>query len=156
MSRGKERRLAALAVGASAFLCPAAASAFVNVSVGGHEGAIVLFFGDGFGTSSLGFGAGDTCICFCLIGLQPSPDILTHVDVSNIDRNDRKGRLGIQPTLQDCLGDQIGVFQDLVMRVRRTNGGNDALADAGNHRFLGRTSDELFQVGSHRDSSADL
>ena len=88
--------------------------------------------------------------------MQPGADIGTHVDVGDVDRDNLKGSVGVEPTGQHCLGDHVGVFQNVGMLFGRADRRDDPLPHPRDDRFLGGPADELVEVGAHRDAGPHL
>ena len=91
-----------------------------------------------------------------LIGLQAGADVVAHVDVGNVDRDDFERRLRIEPAGQHSLGNPVGIGEHVGMPFRRADRADDPLADAGDDRLLGRPADQLAQVRPHRDPGLHL
>ena len=60
----------------------------------------LLLSGDSFSATLLRFSSGNTRVCFSLVGLQSRTDVLTNVDVGDVDRDDLESRLRIEATSQ--------------------------------------------------------
>jgi hypothetical protein len=72
-------------------------------------------------------------------------DVLAHVDVGDVDREDLEGRAGVEPAGHHGLGDVVGVLEHMLVRLGRADGGDDALAHAGDDGLLGRAADEALR-----------
>ena len=64
---------------------------------------LFLFLGDGFGTTAFGFGTSDARVGFGLVGLQAGTDVLSNIDVGDINRDDLKCGVRIQPRAKTAL-----------------------------------------------------
>ena len=49
---------------------------------------------------------------------KPGADVLAHVDVGDVDRDDLEGGLRVEPPGEHGLGDPVGVLQHLEVRCR--------------------------------------
>ena len=93
---------------------------------------------------------------FGLVGLQARADVLADHHVGDVNGQDLKRRPGVQALREHRLGDRVGLFHHFQMRRGRADGGDDALADARQHRLLARAADELLDVGPHRHARERL
>ena len=59
-------------------------------------GDVLLLLGRGHRATAFGPGSGDTCVRLRLIRLQPRANVLAHINIGNIDRDNRKGGVGVQ------------------------------------------------------------
>ena len=82
----------------------------------------------------------------CSLAPMFSPD----VDVGDVDRDDLERRLRVERVVQHRLRDHARVGQHVLVVVGRADGLDDALADAGDDRLLGRPADEPFELRPHR------
>ena len=105
--------------------------------------------GNGKGTPYFGLGSGHAGIGFRLIGLQTSADVFPHIDISDVNRHNLKGSVGVQAALQHRFADPVGVFQHAQMVFRRSDGRDDAFTHPGNNGFLRCPADQLLQIGAY-------
>ena len=64
-----------------------------------------LFAGHGHCTAFLSFGLGDILVGICLVYLQSRTDVLTYIDISDINGQDFESRTGIQTFTKHKFGD---------------------------------------------------
>ena len=62
----------------------------------------LLLKGNRFSTPLFRLSPSDTRVCFGLIRLQASSDILADVDVRDVNRHNFKGCVSVQASIQDC------------------------------------------------------
>ena len=86
-----------------------------------------------------------------LVGLQPGADIVSHVDVGNVDRHDLERGARVEALRKDGLRDAVGIFEDFLVIDGRTDGADHALADPGDDRRLAGAADVPFEVAAHGD-----
>ena len=111
-----------------------------------------LFGGDSHGTAFLGLGLRDVFVGVGLVDLQGGPDVLTYVDVGNVDGQDFKSRTGIQTLFEYQFGDGVRIFQNLLVVFGRSDGRNDTFAYTGQDGVLACTSHQLVDVGAYGDT----
>ncbi len=116
----------------------------------------LLLLGDGEGAAFLGLGPGDARVGLGLERLEVGTDVVAHVDVGDVDREDLVGRPGVEALLEHSLGDRVGLLEDLLVGVGRADGIDDALADARDDRLVGRTADQAVEVGPDGHLRLDL
>ena len=127
---------------------------FGTVKLGG--GFVFLLGGDGEGAAFFGFGLEEAFVGFGLVGLELGADVFADGDFGDIDRENGKRGAGVEPFAEDGFGDGVGVFEDFFIAGGGADGGDDALADAGDDGFFGGAADELLDVGADGDFGADL
>ncbi len=116
----------------------------------------LLLHRDGEGPALLGLGAGDPGIGLGLQRLEVGADVVAHVDVGDVDREDLVGRAGVESLLQHALGDRVGLFEDLVVRVGRADRVDDPLADPRDDRLVGGAADQAVDVRPDGDLGLHL
>ena len=79
-------------------------------------------------------------------------DVLAHVHVGDVDGEDFERGVAVERLVQNGLGNAVGVFQHVLVAVGRTDGGDDAFADARDDGFLGGAADEAIEIGAHGDA----
>ena len=89
-------------------------------------------------------------------GLEVGPDVVPHIDVGDVDRQDLVSGAGIKSLLEHALGDRIGLFQYLQVRLGRADRIDDSFTHPGDDRFVGRPADQPVEVGPHRHFRLDL
>ena len=81
--------------------------------------------------------------------MEHRTDIITHVDIRDVDGHDLVSGVGVESALQDGLGNTVRILQHNLVALGGTNGGDNAFADAGDDRlFLGAT-DETIEVSTN-------
>src|SRR5690606_18141507 len=98
----------------------------------------------------------DPFVRFSAILHQFRADVAADVDVGDVDRQDFESGPRIQAFLQHGLGNAVRVFQHFGVLPRGTDRGNDALADARDHRILAGTADQALNVGANGYARLDL
>lgn len=78
--------------------------------------------------------------------LELGTDVVADVDVGDVDGEDLEGGAGVEALGHDGLGDVVGVLEHRLVRLGRADGGDDALADAGDDGLFGRTTDERWML----------
>ena len=92
---------------------------------------------------SFGLGAGDARVGLGLVGLQAGADVVAHVDVGDVDRDDLERRAARRaPAPARALEIESGFSSTCGVRLGRADGADDALADAGDDRLLGGAADQ--------------
>ena len=71
---------------------------------------------------------------------------LPHVDVGDIDREDLEGRSGVESLFEHHARNRIGIFEDDLVRVGRTDRRDDSLADTRQHGLLTGPADQLLML----------
>ena len=84
------------------------------------------------------------------------PDILPHIDIRNINGENLKRRAGIQPFLQNRLGNTVGIFQHTLMIDRAADGRDNSLTDTRDDGLFGGSADESGDIGAYRYAGLDL
>ena len=84
--------------------------------------------------------------------MQRGADVLTHIDIGDVDGKDFVSRTGVKTFLQYEFGDRIRIFQNFLVRHSRTDARHDAFAHAGKDSVLACTTYELVDIGTHRDA----
>ena len=107
----------------------------------GHGGFHLLLFGNRFGSATFGLRSCYTGVCFSLIRLQSRANVFPDVNIGDVDGDDFEGGLSIESTPQNSLGDHVRIFENVLMRLRGSNGSDDAFAHTGNHSIFSRTTD---------------
>ena len=92
----------------------------------------------------------DVLICFGLIHLQLCTDVLTYIDVRDVDRQDLESRTVIQTFGKHELTDRIRVLQHLLMTLGTTDRADDTFADTRQDCIFTCTADQLLDVRTHR------
>ncbi len=87
----------------------------------GDFGLHFLLAGDGHGPALLGLGPGHAHVGLGLVGLQAGADVLAHVDVGDVDRDDLERRLRVEAAVQHGLGDAVGVLHHLQVCLGRAD-----------------------------------
>ena len=97
----------------------------------------------------LGLSLCDILVGLSLIHLELGTDVLTYVDVGYIDGEDFECRTVVETLAEHQFGDAVGVLEYLLVALGRTDGTNDTLAYAGQHRILAGTTDQLADIGTY-------
>ena len=105
--------------------------------------------GHGHGAAFFGLRLGDAAVGFSLVGLQLRADVAAYVDVGNINGEDLVRGALVQALFQHGLGNGVGVLQHGLVSDGGTDGGDDALADAGDDGFLAGAAHQALDVGAH-------
>ena len=79
-------------------------------------------------------------------------DVAAHVHVCDIDGQDAEGGAAVQAFGQHGLADQVGILQHGLMGLGGTDGGNDALAHAGDDGFFTGAAHQAGNVRAHGDT----
>ena len=82
---------------------------------------VVILYALGFRSSLFSQRTSDSHICLGLIGSQSRADIVSHVNICDIDRHDFKSGMSIKSAVEYRARNSVGVFQNF--QVRR--GGTD-------------------------------
>lgn len=122
------------------------------LGAGGH----FLLGGDGGGAAHFGFGLCDLLIGFGLLGLEAGSDVVSDIDIGDIDGKDFERGGGIDSFFENEARDGVGIFQDTFIGRGGADGGHNAFADTGNDGLFSRTSDEAVEVSADGDSGADV
>ena len=101
---------------------------------------------DGHSAALLSLGLRDAAIGLSLIHLQLRADVAANVHVGDIDGENLEGGTGVQTLAQHGTADQVGVLQNLLVRLSGTDGGDDTFADTGDDGFLTGAADEALNV----------
>ena len=107
-------------------------------------------------SAHLGFRLRDALVCLGLFGLQFRADVIAHVHVGDVDRENLERGIAIEAFSKNRFRDAIGIFQHFLVRVRRTNRAHDAFTDSRDNRLLGCATDESIEMRAHRDARFDL
>ena len=105
--------------------------------------------GDGHGTALLGLCLGNPPVSLGLIHLQLRAHIAAHIHVCDIDGQDLERGAGVQALVQHGPADQVGVLQHVLVALGGADGGDDALADAGDDGLLAGAAHQAVDVGPH-------
>ena len=122
-----------------------------NARFGGDDGGSTLFdLGehflfdrDGLGPSAFGASTGDAGVGLGPVGLKSCSDVLAHIDIGNVDRDDLESGLVIEPAGEHGFGNHVGVFKHGLMAFGRSDRRDDSLADPRDDCVFGGTTDEL-------------
>lgn len=118
-------------------------------------GSHFLLEGDGGGAAYFGVGLGDFFVGFGLFGLKFGTDVVTDIDVGDVDGENLEGGAGIDAFAENEFGDGVGVFEHVFVAIGGADTGDDAFADTGDDGFFGGTADEALEVGADGDAGAD-
>src|SRR5690606_33534544 len=121
-----------------------------------HAGDHFLFEGDGGGAADFGLGLGDALVGLGLGFLELGADVLADVHVGDVDGEDFKGGADVEAALEHDLGNGVGRLEHDLVGLGRADGGDDALADAGDDGLLLGAADEAVEVGAHGHASLYL
>src|SRR5262249_5895791 len=113
---------------------------------------------NGTSPSLFSLGSSDSHVGFGLVRLQSSTDVVTHVDVGDVDRNDFVRCLRIQSLVEHRFGNQHWIGENLVMSFAGADGRNDSFANSSDNRVFRGAADQLSQVGAngHSGTSSQL
>lgn len=115
------------------------------LGAGGH----FLFGGHGGGATDFGFGLGDVLVGFGLTFLEGGTDVLSDIDVGDIDGEDFEGGVGVETFFQHPLGDVVGIFQHILVTLGGADGGDDAFVDPCDDGLFGGAPHEAIKIGAH-------
>src|SRR6185369_5271300 len=119
-------------------------------------GLVFLGLGHGHCAALFGFGLEALLVGLGLGGLELGADVLADVDVGDIDGENLEGAAGVKAFGHDGLGDVVGVLQHGLVGLGRADGGDDALADAGDDGLFGGAADKAGEVGADGDAGLGL
>ena len=121
------------------------------LGAGGH----FLLEGDGGGAAHFGVGLGDFFVGLGLLGLEFGADVVTDIDIGDVDGENLEGGAGIDAFAENELGDGVGIFEHVFVAIGGADAGDDAFADTGDDGFFGGTADEALEVGADGDAGTD-
>ena len=107
--------------------------------------------GHSHGAALFGLGLGNAPVGFRLIHLKLGAHVAAHVHIRDIDGQNFKGRARIQALAQHRAANQIRVFQNLFMGIRRAHGGYNTFTHAGDDGFLTCAAHQSGDIGPNRD-----
>ena len=80
-----------------------------------YESRHLLLLSNGHRTSLFRTRLGYPLISFCLIRLEFGPNVLTYIDIRDINRQNLKGRTRVEPLRENHLRDRIRILEHIRM-----------------------------------------
>ena len=111
---------------------------------------------DGGGAADLGVSLRHALVGLGLVELQTGADVLADIHVGDVNGENLERGARVEALFERGLADALRVFQNVLVGVGGTDGGDDAFADARDDGFLGRASDEPVEVRADGDARLDL
>ena len=111
-----------------------------------------LFGGECHGAAFFGLGLSNLLVGFGTVGFEDGTDVLAHIHVSDVDGENFECCTSVKAGGEHLLGNHVRVFENFLVAHCRTDGRDDAFANAGDDSFFAGTADELLDAGAHGDT----
>src|SRR5436190_16117804 len=117
----------------------------------GDAGDHFLRQGHGGGAADFGVGLGDEFVGLRLFGLELGADVFAHFNIRDVQGQDFESGVGVERLVEDGLGNEVGVFQNILVTGGRADRADDAFADARDDGLLGGPAHKAVQIAADSD-----